>query len=348
MKRLLPLLLLLALRMHAQEAASGFDLRATVTGLASRFNESGAVGVRSILYPLWKLNEHWTVSAALQSNSRPGVQDSAPPGLGFKGNLLQASLNYSQFWRGGSVSMRVGQLTTAFGSYPLRYDDADNPLIGVPLQYGYAYTPVSTLGLAGIQLDLSHRKWDARAQFVNSSPANPRSLFSSDQYGNWAGGIGYTPVQGFRMGVSTFRGPYLDRHSRFYFPGEAPPRDLPAQAYGLDVQWARSHWNLQGEFQRFRMDYRAIPSYLVLTGYIEAKRVLRPRWYIAFRQGFSNPSAGPRVQAFESVAGFRPNRHQLIKFGYGFEHDSIGEYHWQRTLSAELVTTIHPLSRAIK
>ena len=47
--------------------------------------------------------------------------------------------------------VRLGQLSSAFGSFLLRYDDADNPLIGMPQAYGYYYKPVSTLGLTGVE-----------------------------------------------------------------------------------------------------------------------------------------------------------------------------------------------------
>ena len=43
-----------------------------------------------------------------------------------------------------------------------------------------------------------------------------------------------------RVGGSTYYGPYLNRGSQFYLPGEAPPRKLPATAAGLDVQYAQA------------------------------------------------------------------------------------------------------------
>ena len=103
--------------------------------------------------------------------------------------------------------MRAGVLPTAFGSFLLRYDDASNPLIDMPPQYGYYYSAVTTAGLPGAQIDVTRSKVDARLQFANSSPANPRSLFARDQYGNWAGGAGYTLRQGLRVGVDAYRGP---------------------------------------------------------------------------------------------------------------------------------------------
>jgi hypothetical protein len=241
--------------------------------------------------------------------------------------------------------VRVGELTTAFGSFLLHYDDASNALIDLPLQYGYYYATVSSLPVAGIQVDAAKGKWDARAQFANSSPANPRSIPASDQYENWAGG-GYTIKQGFRVGLSAYRGPYLDRRFPCFFPGEANPSRLPASAASLDVQWARGHWNLQGELQKFVMPYQVIPVLREQAGYIEAKRVLSPRWYVAARFGYLSANVIGSRLALESAAGFRPNAIQIIKLSYETMHASRGEYQNENTVEIQLVTSLQPFSRA--
>ena len=43
--------------------------------------------------------------------------------------------------------------------------------------------------------------------------------------------------------------------------GEAKPRELPGSAYGVDAAWGKGHWNVTGEWQRFIMTYRAIPTF---------------------------------------------------------------------------------------
>jgi hypothetical protein len=189
-------------------------------------------------------------------------------------------------------------------------------------------------------------KLDARAQFVNSSPANRRSILDSGQYGNWAGGAGYTIRQGFRVGVSGYRGPYLDRQSAYYFPGEADPRTLPATALGVDVEWGRGAWNLNGEWQKFEMDYRKIPTFREHTGYAEARYVLTPRWYLAVRAGYLQPAARPGRQSYEIAAGYRPNRLQLIKVGYELLHSPDGDGSSYHTLAVQLVTSFRAISLA--
>lgn len=344
----------LASAVWAQEAASGFDLRTTITaGLFEgsaptqqpRDGSPWVAGMRAVLYPTWKIDDHWSISGAVQVHSRPYFpEEMQTQGYGVNVDILQATLNYSRFWHGGSLVIRAGALNTTFGSFLLHYDDADNPLINAPPSYGYYYAPVTTVGLMGAEADVTAGKLDARAQFVNSSPANPRSILDHDQYGDWAGGAGYTIRQGLRAGVSFYNGPYLDQHSPYYFPGEAPPHQLPARAFGVDAQWAAGHWNVQGELQRFVMDYRLIPTFHEQAGYVEVRRVLAPRWFVAQRSGYVNNSEGPGAQSLEAVVGFRPDSRQILKVGYGVQRVSDPGGSLSRIFQIQFVTQLHPLS----
>ncbi len=337
--------------LNAQEASSGFDLRATLTGQALASNELTAAprsgspliaGERTVVYPTLKINDHWFVTGALQLATRPYFySDLSTQGYGAKGVILQSTLNYSRVSRKGSILVRAGEMSTAFGSFMLHYDDADNALVDLPIAYGYYYAPVSFLPVAGAQIDVSKGKWDARAQFANSSPTNPRSIFAHDQYGNWAGGAGYTIRQGFRVGASAYRGPYLDRQFRFFFPGESNPSKLSANALGLDVSWAHGHTTAQGEFQKFVMPYDAIPTFRESAGYGEVKQALGPRWYIAARSGFSSANASGNEQIVETAAGFRPDRLQLIKISFEYDHFSTGAQQNDNVLGIQFITSFH-------
>jgi hypothetical protein len=335
----------------AQEASAGLDLRATLTAQAAASKElteeprSGApmaVGSRSVVYPTVKFSDNWFITGALQLTTRPYFyEEFSTPGYGAKGTVLQSTLNYSRVFHNGSVLVRAGEMSTAFGSFLLRYDDADNALVDLPIEYGYYYAPVSILGVAGAQVDATRGKVDARLQFANSSPTNPRSVFAPDQYGNWAGGAGYTIRQGFRVGVSGYRGPYLSRDYRYFFPGEANPKTSPASAVGIDVNWAHGHTSVQGEVQKFVMPYTAIPTFRETAGYGELKQVVSPRWYISVRNGYATNSASGNQQTLETATGFRPNRLQLIKVGYEYEHYGTNTDHNENTLAIQLVTTLH-------
>jgi len=334
----------------AQDASSGLDLRETLSGLGAASNVlsapprngSGfAAGFRSITYPTWKMNSNWAVTGAFQFVTRPYFyEDFDSTGYGAKGYLLQSTLNYSRISEKGSVLFRAGVLSTAFGSFLLRYDDADNPLINMPPQYGYYYTPITTAGLPGAQIDATRGKFDGRLQFANSSPANPRSLFDRDQYGNWAGGAGYTIHQGFRVGLDAYRGPYLDRQYPYFFPSEKNPNALPATGLGLDAQWSHGHTSVQLEEDHFLMPYTAIPDFRETAGYLELKQVLTPRWYLAFRPGYTNASAGGNMRDFESGVAWRPSRFQLIKLEYEIEHYSEETPRSQNTVAVQWVMTL--------
>lgn len=339
----------------AQEANYGIDVAATVTGEAVYSDQLRAAprdgsaidgGVRSILYPTIKLGEHWSLTGAIEAISRPyDAQDFAAAGHGIRGRVIQAALGYSIVVGNKSLTIRAGQLPSAFGSFMLRYDDAENPLLTAPAAYGYYYNPVSTLGLAAIQVDATVGRWDLRAQLANSSPADPRSVFDKDQYANWAGGAGYTIRQGLRVGGSAYRGPYLNRHYPYYFPGEAKPKDLPATGLGIDADWAVGHWNIRGEWQRFVMTYRAIPTFRESGGYGEVKRVLSPRWFVAARVGYIHSVVFSGSDTFEGAVGFRASRDELVKAGYLVTRAQRNGA-LDKMVLLQFVTTVHPLSLA--
>jgi hypothetical protein len=339
-------------RASGQEANTGIDVPITVTaqavqsgdlGDAPRHGSDWVGGFRAVAYPTIKLSRHWSVSGAIQAVSRPYYyEDFTSIGHGARARVLQANLAYSRTWGTRSVVIRAGQMVSAFGSFLMRYDDAENPLLNAPQAYGY-YKPITVLGLAGAEVDFTQGKWDGRLQFANSSPANPRSIFAKDQYANWAGGAGYTIRQGLRVGFSGYRGPYLDRQYAYFFPGEANPISLPATAIGVDGEWAAGHWNMHGEWQHFVMAYAVIPTFRQSTGYWEVKRVLNPRWFVAVRAGYLHTSFVSGAEAYEGSVGFRPNGLQIIKAGYAVSR-SQQDGTLDKTFVVQVVTAIHPPS----
>jgi hypothetical protein len=340
--------------LRAQEANTGFDLGVTVSGealyspmlsSAPRDGSPATGAFRAVLYPTLKLGDHWQISAAVESYSQPYFyEDLSNSEKGVDITLLQAQVSYSRFWKDRSIVVRAGQLSSAFGSFLLRYDDAVNPLVDMPASYGYYYKGVTTASLAGVEVDGTFGKFDIRNQITNSSPANPRSIIDGDQYANWAGGAGYTIHQGLRVGVSAYRGPYLDHNYAYYFPGESNPSQLPATGVGADVQWGFGHWNLNGEWQRFQMDYHAIPTFIEQTGYGEARLVLGPRWYAATRLGYVQPAAFAGTQTYEFAVGYRLASHELLKVDYEINRGANIPGNQQNVLAIQFVTTLHPLS----
>lgn len=343
-------------KLRAQEANSGFQLGATISaeGLYSpqlssppRNGDDVTGAFRAILYPTWKLSRNWSLNGAIEGYSHPYFfEDFSSSENGLEVEILQANLTYSRFWEDRSLVVRVGQLPPAFGSFLLRYDDGVNPLVDMPASYGYYYKAVSAASLAGAEVDASLGKVDLRTQFTNSSPANPRSVLDTDQYLNWTAGAGYTLRQGFRVGVSAYRGPYLDRQSPFFFPGEAEPKDLPATGLGLDAQWGHGPWNIYAEWQRFQMDYHVIPNFRENTGYAEARLVLSPRWYLATRLGYVSANVFASWRWYEGAVGYRLGRHELVKVDYEARQGADIHGAQQNTLAIQFVTTLGPLSFA--
>jgi hypothetical protein len=344
------------LQAFAQEANSGFDLAATVSaqGLYSRElsnpprNAKDVIGAyRAVLYPTWKVNQNWSVSAAVEAYSYPYFfEDLSTDKHGSSVKILHADVSYSRFWKNRSVVLRAGQLSSAFGSFLLRYDDAVNSLVDMPPSYGYYLRGVSTSSLAGLELDATIGRVDLRGQLLNSSPANPRSVVDTGQYLNWVAGAGYTIRQGFRVGFSAYRGPYLDRRYPFFFPGEIDPRNLPATAVGVDAQWGAGHWNVNGEWQHFKMDYTVIPPFTQSVGYGELRFVVRPRWYLATRIGYVSSSAVPGWRSYEAAVGYHAGKHELVKLEYEVQQGPGITAAQQNTLAIQFVTTLRPISLA--
>jgi hypothetical protein len=337
----------------AQEANSGLDLAATVSAqvlysrqLSSPPRNAGDAGgtYRAVLYPTWKVNQNWSVSAAVEAYSYPYFfEDLATDKHGSSVNILHADVNYSRFWQNRSVVVRAGQLSPAFGSFLLRYDDAVNPLVDVPPSYGYYLRGVSTSSLAGVEVDTTIGTVDLRGQLVNSSPTNPRSVAETGQYLNWVAGAGYTIRQGLRVGFSAYRGPYLDRQYPFFFPGEIDPRNLPATAVGVDAQWGVGHWNFNGEWQHFRMDYTVIAPFTQSVGYGELRLAVHPRWYLASRVGYVTASTFPGSRSYEAAVGYRAGKQELVKLEYEMQQGPGITAAQQNTLAIQFVTTLGPI-----
>ena len=307
--------------------------RTTLSGIVAGSDElteaprSGApatAGFRAMLYSTWKLNGHWTVSAVYQAYSVPYFYQSfAATGHSVKSDLLQSYVGYSRNWRKAALLVRAGELSTAFGSFPLRYRrcrecfDRYADAVWLLLQRGVDPRShrdpdgfdVGQMGYAG-----------AVCEFQSGESADAFPERPVRELDGWIGLYDPAGVAGRSLGLPRA----LSRPAiRFFFPRRSQPRYATrASAIGLDVEYARGHWNLQGELQRFQMDYHASPTFVQHAGYAEVKRVLNPRWYLAARGGYlgNNYSSSQYVEA---AAGFRPGANQLIKVGYEFSTTKV-------------------------
>ena len=317
----------------AQDSDFGIAVPVTVSGGVLRsgrlqlFEPSQpafAEGFRVMMYPTLKLGAHWFAYSALQVRLSPYFYyDAFNPDRHELTNTIQAYVGYTARAEKTTFVIKAGRLVSAFGSFPLRYDETENPLLDQPLSYitelplrgdqlfcgtpdllwqyygfvaascggrpggGSGLVPVTLYGLPGIQIEASRGRLDGRVQLTGSSPSISEYWTTRLSYAQWTAGAGYTIRQGMRIGASAFRGPYLDRAVASFLPAGTGVRDFPATGIGVDGQWARGRWSVNAEWQRFQYD---LPNFLVspstAAAYAEAKSVIIPRLYLAGRVGY--------------------------------------------------------------
>ncbi len=395
----------LAVPALAQDSNYGFSLPVTISGGAMytgrvQFEDPGSApvtgGFQFALYPTLTLGPHWFFYAAEQFRYAPYYYyDAYDPDHEWYVQTIQAFAGYQIRHEKTSVVFKAGRLASAFGAFPLHYDDADNILLDQPLSYiqtltlrndqlpcgvkdltqqnyGYVWnscggpwggdeglTPVTLYGLPGVEAEISSHSVDARFQVTSGSPANPLSLSHAPQYAQWVAGGGYTLWQGFRVGMSGFRGPYLSPDVVPLLPLGTSVRSFPASGLGVDVQWARGHWSATGEWQRFVYNFPGFPQApSVASTYGEAKRVLTPRLYLAGRAGWLKPGGAtdstgastdefaPWIASYELGGGWWLNRHQLLKASYEYlKIENVGGTK-TNVLGFEFVTTFHAVDQA--
>ncbi len=396
----------------AQEAEYGISVPVTLSGDLTYRNgtqaeESGqssvAPGFRALLSPTIRIGPHWFLYSDLEvrSSSYFTYQTGSDSEAKVQATLRQAFVGYETKIGTANLLVKAGQLTSAFGYFPLQYDDAKTAfpepppayITNLPLRpdqlpcgvndllwqkYGgdvdlycggshtdaYGMFPVTLYGLPSIEAEVSLARIDARLQITNSSPSNPQSLTSTNQSLQWTAGAGYTARGGLHVGVSAFRGPYLDQAVVPFLPRGTDIRNFPATGIGLDAQWARGRWSIDGELQHFQFDLPGfVKSPSERAAYVEVKRILSPRAFLAARttvisfgrvqdtQGTTANHLQAPQQVYEFAFGYRPNRYQLIKTAYEWinRDDSLTGYSTHGTiLQVQLVTSLTAFSRAFR
>lgn len=348
----------------AQEADAGISVPISVTGGALYSHrmqgDNPAAGpvvgaFHASFSPSIKLSAHWFIYSSLQLRSTPYYYyDAYDADHNIDFQAVQAFLGYTRTFGSTTIVIKAGQLASAFGSFPLHYEDADNALLDQPLSYAtylkfradqlacntqdliqaqatatldyhcggsqaesYGITPVTLYGLPGVEVDVSAHKLDARWQVTNSSPANPQGLLSSSQHAQMTVGGGVTVAPGFRVGASAFEGPYLDHDVAALLPAGKTTGDFSAEGAGLDAQWAHGRWSTSGEWQWFHFDYPNFPvSPSSSFAYAEVKSVITPRIYAALRVGLQRNS-GVAAWGQQSSQPFQPNQ-QAYEFAMGY------------------------------
>jgi hypothetical protein len=401
--------LLLPLGALSQEANSGISVPVTISGNAritrsSGDGSSGSGGFRVLLSPSLRLGSHWFAYSVFgaQSSSYLSYSTGLDKDQAVRSTFIQAYVGYKADFHSASLLVKAGRLASAFGLYPLEYDDAKSPFIEPPPLYTvnlllrpdqlpcnlsdmlrqsydgdiqfhcggssaerYGMVPATLYGIPGVEAQLSWNHLDARLQLTNSSPANPQSVLSRSQFAQWTGGGGYSARGGLHVGMSGFRGPYLDHILNPLLPTGKRLADFSASGIGVDAQWSGGPWALEGEWQRFRF---GVPGFLESPtnqgAYVQVKRIVSPRVFAAIRASVQQPGGATdaagraasqidsRQQTAEFVLGYRINRLQLLKSGFSYVNRndwSSSNKYWPPEhrfgLEFQLVTSLNALSK---
>ncbi len=391
---------------YAQEAEFGITVPVTLSFGAMdthRFQiidpkfGSATPAFRAMMYPTLKLGSHWFLYAALQVRKIPYFYyDAFLRGRDVEFDVPQAYIGYAAQAGKASMVFKAGQLVSAFGSFPLHYDDMQNPVIDQPLsyitritmrtdqlscgtsellrqKYGFVFancggakggapglTPVTLYGLLGAQAEISVSRFDARFQLTNSSPAYA-TWGLTRQFLQWAAGGGFTIRQGFRIGASAFRGPYLQTNIAADLPRGTTVRDFPATGLGIDGQWARGRVSLNGEYQRLQFNapnFEIAPA--ISSGYLESKVRLTPRFFLAGRagwlstlhvkdsKGISADQFAPLLTNYELATGAWLNRHAVLKVSYSWLHSAGTPGTRTNVVGFQLVANFRPVQWAFR
>ena len=183
----------------------------------------------------------------------------------------------------------------------------------------YGILPVTLYGIPGIEADVSWGRVDGRIQVTNSSPANPQSILSHSQFAQWAAGAGYSFPGGLHIGVSGFRGPYLSRVVAPFLPAGTAIADFEASGVGVDAQWFGGPWSAEGEWQHFHFGVPGfIQSPTLDGGYVQVKRILSPRFFVAGRSNWLLP--GGATDSYGAHAGQIDAHQQTEEIVLGYRH----------------------------
>src|SRR5260370_39534128 len=89
-----------------------------------------AAAFHGVLYPSLKLGPHWFVYSSIHLRSTPfSYYDAYESEHEFKAQVVQAFLGYTRTLKKATVLVKVAQLSSASGSFPLPYEDAGHHLL---------------------------------------------------------------------------------------------------------------------------------------------------------------------------------------------------------------------------
>jgi hypothetical protein len=135
----------LSLPVRAQEADAGITVPVTITGWALYSHrmqgDDPAAGVMAgafhAAFFFQPQIEHTLVCLSVHSAaSKPFYYyDAFAADRLVKLKVARAFVGYTRSYKSATIVIKAGQLASAFGSFPLRYDDTENPLLDQPTSH---------------------------------------------------------------------------------------------------------------------------------------------------------------------------------------------------------------------
>jgi len=221
--------------------------------------------------------------------------------------IEQALLRYT--WPGRRLAIEGGKLLTPVGDFPRRYLSSRNPLIGAPGGYGVDYP-------YGVRLSGGVGMFDYTAAVIDKPIVNESWVPPADSSPRPAVALGITPTVGLRVGAFATEGPYLGRDTEPFLSAGEHWRDYRQVLYGLDLQFSRGYFELNGQLDRSLYEVPGLPDTRGLAWYLEPKYTFTPRLFAALRYE-RNEYAFVRPLSPGSWIG-RPATYAALEAGVGY------------------------------
>jgi len=323
--RSLATLSIVALAADRPVHAQGLAGRVALEGIASISSPAGGMNDPRVVLDLVstvRVADGWDIVLRPWSMRRPGGD--------WKFEMYQLQVRYVSSTR---VPFRVdaGILPSPVGLSTLELQPHRNPLINSP---SYYFVPLPAVDgrfddvrlisggyPVGAMLSVSGSRWDARGGVTDSSPVQPRNLFSAARppaQPQLVLGGGVTPIPGMRLGAGFTRGGYR--------PGATTTGSVDgpwtATVINLEAEYAVGYTRLSGEWVRDRFDMPTGPAFA--RGFnVQAVHTLSPRIFAAARgtrvtaPTTTIPSEVLRSSAdVEAILGYRLTTDLTVRAGY--------------------------------
>ncbi len=261
-----------------------------------------------------------------------------------------------------SITLQVGQFTPVFGNFMARQDSWDMGTVNYPMVYENVTSVTDQLVPADADAFAQRRNQpDNKKEWIpiiwaplytqgvsvfgtvenlqyslnfTAHASSSRGVVWNNidfEYPTWSGRLGYRFGPQTTLGINASQGPYFRTDATNRLPAGEDPSDYLQTLVGLDFQWAHRDWEVWAELylNRFEVPNTA-ESADSLSYYIEARRQLAPKWWVAARWNQElhskiNTPSGPQdwdndVYRVDLTLGHRFIRHGQIKFQYSYQN----------------------------